>query len=95
MSANAQAFNKQVVSALDFAIDLARERAACGNWPRPETPEEILAWTQDELRVQLDCVASDEGEYEGRKEEIDALETAVNWMKSDGSIKPAKLPWEK
>jgi len=36
----------------DFLMSMARDRAACGNFPLPETPGVYLFWFEDEAEIQ-------------------------------------------
>jgi hypothetical protein len=72
-------------------------RAACGEWPVPQTEAEWLAWILDELEVQVDMLKEgrDYGSEEVSRRAAYAgtlIENALPFLRA--GIAPAPLPWE-
>lgn len=81
------------IEGLRYAMELAVNRAACGNWALPETPSDLLAWAIDELNVHISQLESNPSEFDliGT---IKILTAAVLFLYKQG-YRPAALPWEK
>jgi hypothetical protein len=75
-------------------MDMARERAACGEWPQPETPGDYLAWIEDEATIQEEQAAAEidwiPGAFQERMTYANALRTVARKLRSL-SVQPAKL----
>lgn len=71
------------------------DRAACGEWPLPETPSDFLAWIMDEVEVQQDMIrdTADNLECTKRKDYI-ALLVWIGGRLRRAHVKPSALPWE-
>ena len=66
------------------AQSLARERAACGEWPRPQTIPDFLAWIEDEVANPPE---------EGGATYLRALRGVATELRQLGFV-PAIAPWE-
>ena len=72
---------------------MAQDRVACGGWPEPSpwTPEDYLAWIEDEAKTQeKQCMDSAE---ESQKEYTKLLRQAARELRDVG-VTPIPLPWE-
>lgn len=54
-------------------VSMAQERAACGEWPTPETPADFLFWIEDEEQIQRDLAEARPEEAEERAPYADLL----------------------
>lgn len=77
----------------DGIVSTIKDRAACGEWPIPETIEEQLAWILDEANVQIDQVIANPGEI-NRLDYASVLFHIVYTLTDMGFV-PALLPWQK
>jgi hypothetical protein len=77
---------------LDEVKEIIRDRAACGEWPLPETPAELLAWIEDEAEIQEQQL-KDHPNEDDRAPYIKVLRAITAHMRAS-EIEPAKLPWE-
>ena len=77
-------------------VDGILDRAACGEWPLPETPADFLAWIDDERQIQEDFLADDihEDERSQRGAYVRRLGEIFRELR-DAGITPSRLPWEK
>ena len=76
------------------AIAFLQERAACGGWSIPDTPEEIAAWALDEMTVQIELAQDYPDEAADRMAsaaQFAELAASRLWR---GAV-PATLPWDR
>lgn len=82
-------------------MDMARDRFACGCWPSeydsfmPSTPEDFLAWIEDEIQIQLSQLSRTQGdEQELLADYITGMTEVAAALRTCGVV-PAtgRLPW--
>jgi len=73
------------------AVSMAKERAAYGEWPPPQTPGDLLAWIEDEAEIQLQQGIDNPGE----RQRLPYARRLRHWaaMLKGAGVSPAKLPW--
>jgi hypothetical protein len=74
------------------AKSMARERAACGNWPRPHTIPDFLMWLEDEASIQEQQIADHPEEAGERMPYVQALRGLAEELRQLG-FEPAPVPW--
>lgn len=79
---------------------MANERAANGMWPSPKTPEDYLAWIEDEAGIHEHYIESfrdnpiDEDDIPITMAYADRLREMAQYLRSCG-MRPSPLPWQK
>lgn len=74
------------------AKSMARERAACGNWPQPRTIPDFLMWLEDEASIQEQQIADHPEESGERAPYARALRGLAGELRQLG-FEPAAVPW--
>ena len=80
-------------------MEMARDRFACGSWPEsydhylPSTPEDYLAWIEDEINIQTHQISLGH-EYSERSKYVSAMAKVALALRFCG-VMPAndRLPW--
>jgi hypothetical protein len=74
------------------AKSMARERAACGNWPKPRTIQDYLMWLEDEAARSERQAADHTEESRKRLPYVRALRGLVEELRQLG-FEPNPSPW--
>jgi hypothetical protein len=69
------------------------ERAACGDWPVPETVSQYLGWIEDEAAIQEQQAADHPDERQDRLYQAISLRVIACALRCLG-VQPSPLPWE-
>ena len=85
--------------ARDGLVSMMQDRAACGEWPIPESPEDMLAWFEDEAKIQDDSAGffSQRGNNEDSNVHsrfARAIRETCLQLRNLG-VKPSVLPWDR
>lgn len=74
------------------AISMARDRASCGEWPMPMSPEDYVSWIIDEAELQEEQAATHPEEADERLPYAKALRDISARLQAAG-VRLVPMPW--